>query len=175
MVVRRNSMFQTLTVWGRLLGMDVLDDLLAGTRARGGVFNLTIMDPPWALQICDEAALSLATMVRGSAWVRRDGVEPALMSPGDIAVFTGPSPYVVGDALDTAPSCGSIRVDCANRCLGPLSTTAPGSESARTAVAPKGRQWLPAAPISWRATSAGDYSLRCRRCSSYRRLMWPDR
>ena len=29
--------------------MDVLDDLLAGTRARGGVFNLTILDPPWGL------------------------------------------------------------------------------------------------------------------------------
>lgn len=83
--------------------MDVLDDLLAGTRARGGVFNLTILDPPWALDICDRAALSLATLVRGSAWVRRDGVEPARMEQGDVAVFTGPSPYVVGDALDTEP------------------------------------------------------------------------
>jgi AraC-like DNA-binding protein len=83
--------------------MDVLDDLLSGTRARGGVFNLTVMDPPWALDIRDEAALSLATMVRGSAWVRRDGVEPVRMEPGGIAVFTGPSPYIVGDALETAP------------------------------------------------------------------------
>ncbi|TCO46326.1 AraC-like DNA-binding protein [Kribbella antiqua] len=96
MAVRLGLMSETLK------GMDVLDDLLAGTRARGGVFNLTIMDPPWALEIVDEAALSLATMVRGSAWVRRDGIDPMLMSPGDVAVFTGPSPYVVGDALDTA-------------------------------------------------------------------------
>ena len=51
--------------------MDVLDDLLAGTRARGGVFNLTIMDPPWALDIRDEAQLALATLVRGSAWIIR--------------------------------------------------------------------------------------------------------
>jgi Cupin len=48
--------------------VDVLDDLLARARARDGVFNLTIMDPPWALQICEEAPLALATPVRGSAW-----------------------------------------------------------------------------------------------------------
>ena len=52
-----------------LAAMDVLDDLLAGTRARGGVFNLTIMDPPWGLHIRDEAPLALATLVRGSAWI----------------------------------------------------------------------------------------------------------
>ena len=83
--------------------MDVLDDLLAGTRARGGVFNLTIMDPPWAVQICDEAALALATLVRGSAWIMRDGLEPLRMEQGDVAVITGPEPYVVGDTPDTEP------------------------------------------------------------------------
>jgi AraC-like DNA-binding protein len=83
--------------------MDVLDDLLAGARARDGVFNLTIMDPPWALQVCEEAPLALATLVRGSAWVRRDGIEPVLLSERDVAVFTGPSPYIVGDQPDTEP------------------------------------------------------------------------
>jgi AraC-like DNA-binding protein len=83
--------------------MDVLDDLLAGTRARGGVFNLTIMDPPWALDIRDEAPLALATLVRGSAWVMRDGIEPARMEQGDVAIFNGPEPYVVTDAPGTEP------------------------------------------------------------------------
>jgi AraC-like DNA-binding protein len=83
--------------------MDVLDDMLAGTRARNGVFNLTIMDPPWALQVCDEAALALVTLVRGSAWIQRDGIEPVLLSERDVAVFTGTSPYVVGDRIDTEP------------------------------------------------------------------------
>ncbi|HEY0471618.1 MAG TPA: AraC family transcriptional regulator [Kribbella sp.] len=83
--------------------MDVLDDLLAGTRARGGVFNLTIMDPPWALDIRDGAQLALATLVRGSAWVTRDGIEPVRMEEGDVAVFNGPKPYVVGDAPGTEP------------------------------------------------------------------------
>jgi AraC-like DNA-binding protein len=83
--------------------MDVLDDLLAGTRARGGVFNLTIMDTPWAIDLRDEAQLALATLVRGSAWVTRDGIEPTRMEEGDVAIFNGPEPYVVGDAPDTVP------------------------------------------------------------------------
>ena len=83
--------------------MDVLDDLLAGTRARDGVFNLTILDPPWALEIRDEAPLALATLVRGSGWVTRDGISPVRMETGDVAIVTGPTPYVVGDSLETAP------------------------------------------------------------------------
>jgi hypothetical protein len=35
--------------------VDVLDDLLSGTRARGGVFALTIVDQPWGLEIVDQA------------------------------------------------------------------------------------------------------------------------
>jgi AraC-like DNA-binding protein len=83
--------------------MDVLDDLLAGTRARDGVFNLTILDPPWAIEIRDEAPLALATLVRGSGWITRDGIEPLRMEHGDVAIFTGTTPYVVGDNIQTAP------------------------------------------------------------------------
>jgi AraC-like DNA-binding protein len=83
--------------------MDVLDDLLAGTRARGGVFNLTIMDPPWALDIRDAAQLALATLVRGSAWISRAGLQPVRMEEGDVAVIVGPEPYVVGDEPGTQP------------------------------------------------------------------------
>lgn len=83
--------------------MDVLDDLLTGTRARDGVFNLTILDPPWALEIRDEAPLALATLVRGSGWLTRDGISPVRMETGDVAIVTGPTPYVVGDSLETAP------------------------------------------------------------------------
>jgi AraC-like DNA-binding protein len=83
--------------------MDVLDDLLAGTRARDGVFNLTIMDPPWAVEIRDDAPLALATLVRGSGWVTRHEISPVRMAEGDVAIFTGPAPYVVGDSVETAP------------------------------------------------------------------------
>ncbi|GAA1540772.1 AraC family transcriptional regulator [Kribbella lupini] len=83
--------------------MDVLDDLLAGTRARGGVFNLTVLDPPWGLHIVDEAPLALATLVRGSAWIMRDSMDPVRMNERDVAVLCGPEPYVVADTPETEP------------------------------------------------------------------------
>lgn len=83
--------------------MDVLDELLAGTRAQDGVFNLTILDLPWALEIRDEAPLALAILIRGSGWVTREGLEPQRMEQGDVAIVTGPEPYVVSDSLTTEP------------------------------------------------------------------------
>jgi len=83
--------------------MDVLDDLLAGTRARGGVFNQTFLDPPWSLRIADQAALALATMIRSEAWMMFDGQEPIRLLAGDIAVVRGPVEYTVADDPATAP------------------------------------------------------------------------
>ena len=83
--------------------MDVLDELLAGTRAQDGVFNLTILDLPWSLEIRDQAPLALATLVCGSGWLARGGLEPLRMEQGDVAIVTGPEPYVVSDSLTTPP------------------------------------------------------------------------
>lgn len=109
--------------------MDVLDDLLAGTRARDGVFNLTIMDSPWAIEIRDEAPLALATLVRGSGWVTRAGIEPVRMDEGDVAIFTGTSPYVVGSSVTTA---AQLRIHPSGVCE-PL-PGAPADYSARLGV-----------------------------------------
>ena len=84
--------------------VDVLDDLLYGTRARGGVFNLTILDPPWGLEICDQSPLALATLLQGSGWIMRDGYDPVRMNARDVAVLSGTDPYVVADSPDTRPT-----------------------------------------------------------------------
>lgn len=84
--------------------MDVLDDLLYGTRARGGVFNLTILDPPWGLDIRDGSPLALATLLHGSGWIMRDGHEPVRMNERDVAVLSGTEPYVVADSPNTRPN-----------------------------------------------------------------------
>ena len=55
--------------------MDPLADLLEGARARGGVFEQTVLDPPWCLRIADEAPLALATAIRGQAWLVPDDDE----------------------------------------------------------------------------------------------------
>lgn len=60
------------------------------------------MDPPWALRIEDEAPLTLAAVVRGSAWVLYDDGERVRMDPGDVAIMRGPDPYVMADAPTTA-------------------------------------------------------------------------
>jgi AraC-like DNA-binding protein len=115
--------------------MDVLDDLLAGTRARGGVFNLTILDPPWGLHIRDEAPLALATLVRGSAWIMRDGLAPVRLEEGDVAVLRGTDPYVVADEPDTEPN---LRIHPGGICE-PL-PGAPIDYSARLGVRTYGRR-----------------------------------
>ena len=82
------------------------------------------------------------------------------MEEGDVAV-SGPEPYVVADQPDTAPQ---LRIHPGGICE-PL-PGAPIDYSARlgcgpTAAGPRARRWLSAAPISSRATSAGDCSRRC--------------
>jgi AraC-like DNA-binding protein len=122
--------------------MDVLDDLLSGTRARGGVFNLTILDRPWGLDIVDESPLSLATVLSGEAWVLRQGEEPVRMAERDVVVMSGTAPYVVADSPDTRPN---LRIHPGGRCE-PL-PGAPVDYSARLGMRtfgarPDGESWV---------------------------------
>ncbi len=122
--------------------MDVLDDLLSGTRARGGVFNLTILDRPWGLDIVDESPLSLATVLSGEAWVLRPGEEPVRMAERDVVVMSGTETYVVADSPDTRPN---LRIHPGGRCE-PL-PGAPVDYSARLGMRtfgarPDGESWV---------------------------------
>ena len=49
--------------------MDPLADLLDGPRARNAFLLRSVLDPPWALRIQDEAPLTLVTVVDGAAYV----------------------------------------------------------------------------------------------------------
>ncbi|RIQ33682.1 AraC family transcriptional regulator [Jiangella rhizosphaerae] len=84
--------------------MDALADVLDGVRARSAEFCRAVLEPPWALRIADGAALALATVLRGHAWIVPDDAEPVLIRPGEVAVIRGPRPYTVGDDPHTAPS-----------------------------------------------------------------------
>jgi AraC-like DNA-binding protein len=83
--------------------MDSVAGLLDGPRARGAFVLRSMMDPPWAIRIEDEAPLTLVAMVRGEAWVRPDDAEDVELRSGDVAIIRGPDPYDVTDALGTAP------------------------------------------------------------------------
>lgn len=122
--------------------MDVLDDLLSGTRARGGVFNLTILDRPWGLDIVDQSPLSLATVLSGEAWVLRPREQPVRMAERDVVVMSGTEPYVVADSPDSRPN---VRIHPGGRCE-PL-PGAPVDYSARLGMRtfggrPDGESWV---------------------------------
>lgn len=85
-------------------GVDELDGLLAGTRARGGTFHLSVLDPPWGLHVVDQAPLALAMMARGSGWVLRDGAQPVHLAQGSVVLLAGGEPYVVADSPTTTPT-----------------------------------------------------------------------
>src|SRR5262249_42539352 len=72
-------------------------------RARGAFLLRSVLEPPWALRIRDEAPLTIMAVVRGPAWVRYDGDPPVEMAAGDVAVLRGPDHYTVSDSPDTAP------------------------------------------------------------------------
>jgi AraC-like DNA-binding protein len=84
--------------------MDAVSDLLADVRARGAVFRQTIMRPPWALRMASGAPLTLATVLRGNAWVVPDGHDPVPIGVGDTAVVRGDVPYTVADDPASTPS-----------------------------------------------------------------------
>jgi AraC-like DNA-binding protein len=83
--------------------MDPLGDLLDGVRARTAAFCQSVLRPPWALRIVDEAPLALATPLRGHAWIVPDDDEPILVEAGDVAIVQGPAPYTVADDPATRP------------------------------------------------------------------------
>jgi len=84
-------------------GMDALAGFLNGPRARGAFLLRSVLEPPWALRIRDEAPLTIMAAVRGSAWVCFDGDPPVEMAAGDVAVLRGPDHYTVASSPDTAP------------------------------------------------------------------------
>ncbi|MEU9116703.1 AraC family transcriptional regulator [Streptomyces sp. NPDC048483] len=96
--------------------MDALENLLYETRARSALFSQSILDPPWSLRFVDGAPLTVVTMLRGHAWIMVDGLEPAPIGRGDMAVLRGPVPYTVADDPATPPR---ILIDGADHCLTP--------------------------------------------------------
>jgi AraC-like DNA-binding protein len=83
--------------------MDALAGFLNGPRARGAFLLRSVLDPPWSLRIRDEAPLTVAAVVRGTAWVSYDDDEPVELDPGDIALLRGPDHYTVADSPSTPP------------------------------------------------------------------------
>jgi AraC-like DNA-binding protein len=83
--------------------MDAVAGLLDGPRARGAFLLRSVLDPPWALRVQDEAPLTVVAVVRGSAWLLPDDGPAERLATGDVAVLRGSGAYRVADDPATAP------------------------------------------------------------------------
>ncbi|WP_188190113.1 AraC family transcriptional regulator [Nonomuraea sp. SYSU D8015] len=99
--------------------MDLLEDYLAGVRARGAVFCQSVAEPPWAVRFSDPAPLALGAMLRGESWIVRDEAEPVHVREGGVVLVRGLRLFTVADRPDTAPQ---VVIDGADSCW----TTADG-------------------------------------------------
>lgn len=97
--------------------------LLDGPRARRAFLLRSVLDPPWAIRVRDEAPLTLVATVRGTTWLVPDAADPVRLGPGDVAVVRGPAPYTVADDPATPPR---VLIEPGQRC-----TTLWGADLAR--------------------------------------------
>ncbi len=81
--------------------MDALTGLLSGPRARNAFLLRSVLDPPWAIRIEDEAPLTVVALLAGEAWLVRDG--QLALGAGDVLLVQGPDHYVVADSPATPP------------------------------------------------------------------------
>lgn len=86
-----------------LRGVDVLEALLDGPRARGAFLLRALFDPPWSLRIEDDAPLTVIAPLHGSLWVCPDDGEPVEVPQGAVGIVCGPDHYTVTDAPGTVP------------------------------------------------------------------------
>lgn len=83
--------------------MDAVAGLLDGPRARGAFLLRSVIDPPFAIRVEDEAPLTVLAVARGATCLVPDGGPPVFLDLGDVAVVRGPDPYLVADDPSTPP------------------------------------------------------------------------
>lgn len=84
--------------------MDPLSQFLTGPRAQSAFALRVVMDPPFAIDVQDEAALTMIVAIHGQAWITATGGPPQSLRPGEAATVRGPAPYVVADAAGREPT-----------------------------------------------------------------------
>lgn len=86
-----------------LTGVDVLEALLEGPRARGAFLLRALLEPPWSLRVEDEAPLTVLAVLRGEAWLWDDTGRTMAVGEGQVALVRGPDHYTVADSVGRAP------------------------------------------------------------------------
>ena len=81
--------------------MDPLRAFLDGPRASDAFLLRALLAPPWSLRIQDEAPLAVVALTGGTAAIRFDDGEEAVLGAGDVAIVRGPDHYLVAHDLAT--------------------------------------------------------------------------
>lgn len=84
-------------------GVDVLEAMLDGPRARGAFLLRAELEPPWSLRIQDEAPLTVIAVLRGSVWLCPDAGPPVELTEGQVGIVRGPDHYTAADRPETVP------------------------------------------------------------------------
>lgn len=92
--------------------VDRVAAFLDGPRARGVFVLRCLLDPPWSIEVRDEAPLTIVAAVRGEAWITQADVTARLRA-GSTALVTGPEHYTVASAPDLG---GQIVIHEGQRC-----------------------------------------------------------
>lgn len=95
--------------------VDLLADYLDGPRARGAFLLHVLMQPPWSMEVTDDAPLTLVAVLSGDLWLRRDGEEPRSLAGGDVLLVRPGTSYVLSSDRDLAPH---IHIGPAQTCTG---------------------------------------------------------
>ncbi len=64
--------------------------LLDRSRAAGAFILRSVLSPPWAMRIEDDAPLTLLVLMQGSAWIVPDDGDPMEVGPGGMVLLRGP-------------------------------------------------------------------------------------
>ena len=96
--------------------MDPLSQFLTGPRAQSAFMLRVVMDPPFAIDVKDGAALTVIVALAGGAWIMPDGAAARFLQPGQAATVRGPAPYLVTGAPGTAPT---VVIDAGQSCRTP--------------------------------------------------------
>lgn len=87
--------------------MDTLTEVLDNIRSSGALIGQNLLSPPWAIRRQGGASITVVAMLRGEAWIRREGEDPMPLGTRDLAILTGPGPTLLTSdpAGRTAATC----------------------------------------------------------------------
>ncbi|MEW1980763.1 AraC family transcriptional regulator [Citricoccus sp. NPDC079358] len=87
--------------------MDTLSEVLENIRSSGALIGQNLLSPPWAIRQKGGASITVLVMLRGEAWLRRDGADPLRLGTRDLAILTGS-----GSTLLSSDPTGRIPTTC---------------------------------------------------------------